>query len=214
MAPASIPPTDRMYRLHAPIYDATRWAFLQGRRQLVEALPADAEVRSILEVGSGTGFVTRRLLAKYPRATLQAVEPSVAMRKRARRRLAGYLDRVTFLEHALADAEVRGPVDLAVFSYSLSMMNPGWSEAIEKAASLLRYGGRLAVVDFHEARCPLVRWWLRKHHVRAEAHLRPYLQARVAAEQDSVQKVAAGLWETIMFIGVREVSRPSDANCN
>lgn len=195
--------TDRMYRWHAPLYDATRWLFLPGRRELVEALPADADVGRIVEVGSGTGYVSELLLRRYPAATLQAVEPSGAMRCQARKRLARLLHRTTFIDAPFAAAEIARPVDLVVFSYSLSMMNPGWREAIDKARYLLALGGWLAVVDFHDTPSRLVRAWLRWHHVRADAHLLPALKNLLQTETESLGKVAGGAWRYIMFIGTR-----------
>jgi tRNA G46 methylase TrmB len=42
------------YRIHSPFYDATRWAFLYGRRRLVEKLEIVPGER-IIEIGCGTG---------------------------------------------------------------------------------------------------------------------------------------------------------------
>jgi S-adenosylmethionine-diacylgycerolhomoserine-N-methlytransferase len=66
------------------------------------------------------------------------------------------------------------PLDAVVFSYALTMI-PDWSAALANALSLLRPGGRLAVVDFTLApdQGPLARafWrrWFRHDGVRLDA---------------------------------------------
>jgi hypothetical protein len=39
-----------------------------------------------------------------------------------------------------------------VFSYCLSMIDPGWQQALDAALCDLQPGGLLAVVDFHDTR--------------------------------------------------------------
>ena len=46
---------DRYYRWHAHFYDATRWAFLFGRKALIRLAAKQLQPRRILEVGCGTG---------------------------------------------------------------------------------------------------------------------------------------------------------------
>ena len=43
------------YRIHARIYDLTRWTFLRGRENLIRLAAAHCKPQHILEVGCGTG---------------------------------------------------------------------------------------------------------------------------------------------------------------
>ena len=58
------------------------------------------------------------------------------------------------------------PFDLVVFSYALSMFNPGWEEALAAALGDLSPGGALAVVDFHDSPLPAFKRWMGLNHVR------------------------------------------------
>ena len=71
--------------------------------------------------------------------------------------------------------DLSGKVDLVLCSYSLSMFNPGWEQAIERAIQDLKPGGHFAFVDFHDTRFRFFRWWMKVNHVRMEAHILPFL---------------------------------------
>ena len=90
-----------------------------------------------------------------------------------------------------------GKVDRLLFSYSLSMIPP-FEAVLERARRDLRAGGRIAVVDFLDARGPLS-WGLRRSHVGlggarllALGQLFPKHQLRV---------VSLGLWRYFHFVG-------------
>src|SRR5262245_13261722 len=149
MAQTEGTPIERYYRLHSRIYDATRWSFLFGRSRLLHAL-ADEAPRRILEVGCGTGRNLVALGQRFPHASLAGVDLSPAMlsiasRKLEQRGLAAEWHQRAY--HAPLSPEE--PFDLVVFSYALSMFNPGFESAIEAAHADLAPGGKIAVVDFH-----------------------------------------------------------------
>ena len=56
-------PVQRFYRLHACIYDATRWAFLYGRRRAIDALALQPG-NTVLEIGCGTGLNFKHILRR------------------------------------------------------------------------------------------------------------------------------------------------------
>ena len=144
---------DRMYRLQRHIYDATRKYYLLGRDQMLGELNCPPG-GSILEIGCGTARNLAIAGKLYPNARLFGCDISDEMLKSAGKTiLASGLERRTHL--AQADAVTFNPLssfgedsfDRIYFSYTLSMI-PSWEKALAHAASLLRPGGELHVVDF------------------------------------------------------------------
>ncbi|MEO6038513.1 MAG: class I SAM-dependent methyltransferase [Saprospiraceae bacterium] len=196
----------RYYRWHAAIYDATRWTFLLGRDALLRQLPiSDAREQTLLEVGCGTGRNLQRLAERHPRLQLLGVDVSSDMLARANLPTRKYAQRVQLYErpYSAAALDLSQPLDFVLFSYALTMFNPGWEEAITSAWQDLPVGGRIAVVDFHRTPSRLFRWWMGKNHVRMEGHLLPYLQDQFGTEFLEMRPVFLGLWELFLFIGVK-----------
>ncbi len=199
--PASI---RQYYRFHATIYDATRWTFLLGRNAMLKklALPRDF-AGTLLEVGCGTGRNLRRLAQTYPALRLVGVDVSTDMLERAAKATDPYSRRVLLFEQPYAPNtfNLQEPVDVVLISYALTMFNPGWEMAIERALHDLKPGGRIAIVDFHDSPSSSFRWWMGQNHVRMEAHLLPLLQERFATEFLSIRRAYFGLWRYVLFIG-------------
>ncbi|HOB63178.1 MAG TPA: class I SAM-dependent methyltransferase [Candidatus Competibacteraceae bacterium] len=194
---------NRYYRWHARLYDATRWSFLFGRGALVRAIAARPEPpRNILEVGCGTGENLVRLARQFPTAAVTGLDLSPDMLLRARRKLEQRQFAVTLLQQAYDHPLYPEPVfDLIVFSYCLTMINPGWQTVLQCALQDLRPDGRLAVVDFHDSRFPAFRRWMGVNHVRMDGHLRPWLNAHCQPLQQSVGSAYGGVWQYFSFIG-------------
>ena len=91
--------------------------------------------------------------------------------------------------------------DLIVFSYCLSMIDPGWERAVDSALRDLRPGGRLAVVDFHDTRFAGFRRWMGVNHVRMDGHLLSYLNARCPPVAQTLHSAYGGGWRYFRFIG-------------
>ncbi|MGH9463452.1 MAG: class I SAM-dependent methyltransferase, partial [Vicinamibacteria bacterium] len=165
-----LPDVESYYRLHARFYDATRWAFLFGRSDLLRLVRKRIVPQRVLEVGCGTGTDLRTLAGLYPAASLTGVDLSLEMLGKAERKLSPWSDPVRLLRGKFPEVPRppgnEEPFDLILFSYSLSMMNPGWKEAIAAATSLLAAGGCLAVVDFHDSRFAAFERWMALNHVR------------------------------------------------
>jgi S-adenosylmethionine-diacylgycerolhomoserine-N-methlytransferase len=124
------------------------------------------------------------------------------MLRRARRRLAKLGCAADLTQAAYpADLPPAEAPDLMVFSYSLSMFNPGWEQAIEAAARDLVPGGWLAVVDFHATRQAWFRSWMRHNHVRMEGHLLPKLQRCFETNRADIRPAWGGLWDHCLFLG-------------
>ncbi len=99
---------------------------------------------AVLEIGCGTGQLTRSLLARRLRVT--AVEPGQQLIARARDRCSGFGD-VRFVNARLEDASLLGAQYSAVFSASaIHWIDPDVSW--RKAADALVDGGSLALVSY------------------------------------------------------------------
>ncbi len=194
----------RYYRWQSTIYDWTRWTFLFGRNDILNRFPVAADTNcKVLEVGCGTGRNLRRLAQKYPQMRLVGLDVSPDMLKRAAKAIRSYTRRVLLLEKAYGPEPIMLPEtpDLVLFSYALTMFNPGWEHAIQQAYVDLPKGGYIAVVDFHNSPSSLFRWWMGKNHVRMEAHLLPFLESHFQPEYQSTRAVFLGLWRYMIFIG-------------
>jgi S-adenosylmethionine-diacylgycerolhomoserine-N-methlytransferase len=200
---------ERYYRLHSKIYDATRWSFLFGRSRILDDVAAIATPRRILEVGCGTGRNLAELARRFPESSLTGVDLSAAMLALARKKTATFGARVTLRHQAYGApptlATASAPAnDLVLFSYALSMFNPGFEAAIAAAWRDLAPGGHIAVVDFHDTRFPAFARWMGVNHVRMEGQLQPLLRARFAPCVDQIDAAYGGVWRYARFVGRRE----------
>lgn len=184
------------YAIHARIYDATRWTFLFGRERILHRIASVTRPQRILEVGCGTGRNLRSLRRIFPQAEITGVDLSADMLEIARRKTSG----VKLIQQAY-DSPVAGNFDLVLFSYALTMFNPGWEQAIQAAKADLNPGGLLAVVDFSHTRSGLFRRWMGVNHVRMEGHLWPETSTRLEPLVDERHPAYAGIWHYGMFIG-------------
>lgn len=174
-APSSV---QRFYRVHAYIYDWTRWMILHGRRRAVQRLgvgPGSA----VLEIGCGTGLNFRFVLeALRGRGRLVGLDFSADMLKRAEKRVAAkQWPNVELVQGDATQMALGCQFDAILFAYSLTMI-PDWRAALRCAFEHLKPGGRLAVLDFGRFQswgplAPLLRGWLRLNHVET---LQPYVE--------------------------------------
>jgi len=112
----------------------------------VAAAAAPVPGTRVLEVGCGTGAVTRRLVARGARVT--ALDQNPAMLEQARRAVPD--DGVRWLERSAAeiDALPEAAFDAVVFSLSLSEMSlPERSFVLAQARRRLVAGGRVVAAD-------------------------------------------------------------------
>lgn len=137
------------YGPQADRYDDFRERLLQGRGELIGALPCSAGDR-VVELGGGTGrnleFFGARLktfaeveVVDLCRPLLDVAEKRVAAAGMTNVRVVG-ADATTYQPDA--------PVDCVYLSYALTMM-PRWGAVIDNAAAMLKPGGIIGVVDFY-----------------------------------------------------------------
>ncbi|MDX2225867.1 MAG: methyltransferase domain-containing protein [Verrucomicrobiae bacterium] len=204
-APAQAPSRElsNYYRWHSRIYDLTRWAFLFGRHEIIRrAVRTTASPERILEVGCGTGKNLVALARAFPEAEITGLDLSSDMLDRARPKLAGFGERVRLL-HRRYDAPVADgkKFDLVLFSYSLSMINPGYEGVLDLCREDLAPGGCVAVVDFHQSRAAWFRRWMGVNHVRMEGHLLEAFRARFEPRSSEISSAYGGLWQYLLYLG-------------
>lgn len=161
---------NRMYRRQRHIYDGTRRYYLLGRDRLISALQPAAHA-NVLEIGCGTGRNLVLAAGLYPDARFFGIDVSTEMLTSAISAISrrGLTDRIRV---AHGDGTAFDPqalfgvpsFDHVMISYSLSMI-PDWRRVLATAASRLKRGGRLHIVDFGDqerlpglARTLLLRW--------------------------------------------------------
>lgn len=189
------------YRFHARIYDLTRWTFLRGRESLVRLAAAHCQPQDLLEVGCGTGKNLLHLGRLFPEAQLWGLDLSPHMLAQARQKLQSLRQRTAFVQAAYDRPVSPGRFDLVVFSYALSMFNPGWDEALLTASHDLSPGGAIAVADFHDSPSPRFKSWMGFNHVRLDSHLLPSLRNLFPSGEWSVHPACGGLWSYFLFVG-------------
>ena len=191
------------YWFHARTYDLTRWTFLRGREELIRQAAALCHPNNILEVGCGTGKNLLHLGRLFPEAHLWGLDLSPHMLGRTHQKLRGLRQRVTLVQAPYDQPVAPGRYDLVVFSYALSMFNPGWEAAILTASQELSPGSLIAVVDFHDSPLQSFKRWMGFNHVRLDSHLLPRLLELFPSGECSVHSAFGGLWSYFLFIGRR-----------
>ena len=115
----------------------TRWG-----TGVLERLPLAGD-ETVLDAGCGSGRVTEALAERLPRGRVIATDAAPSMLVEARRRLARFGARVSFVECDLAQPlPVECPVD-AVFSTATFHWVPDHEALFANLAAVLRPGGRL-----------------------------------------------------------------------
>jgi tRNA (cmo5U34)-methyltransferase len=98
----------------------------------------------LLELGTGTGETSVRVLARHPGASLVGVDVSDDMLAVARGRLAGAELRVARLEDPLPG----GPFDLVFSALAIHHLDgPGKADLFRRVAAVLVEGGRFVIGD-------------------------------------------------------------------
>ncbi len=116
------------------------------KRRMIGDLPG-MTAPNCLDTACGNGDLSELLLARYPDASLTALDLSAPMLKLARRRLAGRR-RVRFLEGDMTDTGLPDcEFDIITVGYGLRNA-PDLDTALDEISRLLRPGGVLAALDF------------------------------------------------------------------
>lgn len=133
------------YKKHAPFYDLTRPFFLFGRNricnELIKILPKNS---SVLEVGSGTGYLLNKL-SKRNDLKLTGIDVSKEMIDRSDQNF-----ELINSEYNI-DSFTENSFDSILLSYIFTLEENDTDEFISNIKYHLKDNGTLAVVDFHNA---------------------------------------------------------------
>ncbi|MDP3694436.1 class I SAM-dependent methyltransferase [Bradyrhizobium sp.] len=181
---------NRMYRRQRHIYDGTRRYYLFGRDRMIANLGANAGA-DVLEIGCGTGRNLVLAARLHPDVRFFGIDISTEMltsaisvisrRGLTKRIRVAHGDGTSFNPQALFGI---AQFDHVMVSYSLSMI-PDWRRVLQAAASGLKPGGRLHIVDFgNQERLPgfartLLKGWLALFDVTPRDELERELLAMV-----------------------------------
>ncbi|MDY6950974.1 MAG: hypothetical protein SWE60_05645 [Thermodesulfobacteriota bacterium] len=102
---------------------------------------------------------------------------------------------------ALSQPGNRAPFDLLLFSYSLSMINPGFQEVLQCAAADLSSQGMIAVVDFDDSRFAWFQRWMGVNQVPMDHQLIPIPTKTFTPVLCDVKPAYLGLWTFFYFLG-------------
>jgi S-adenosylmethionine-diacylgycerolhomoserine-N-methlytransferase len=198
------------YSFHARIYQATRWTFLFGRERIVKLLVAKMKPHEhLLEIGCGTGHNLHAILKLGKPLQLTGLDISSAMLSVAQKRFVAFPpSRIRLIKSAFGQenlpSEASNPSAI-LCSYVLTMMNPGYAQAINQACDIIAPGGLIGVVDFHTTSSPGFARWMRKNHVVMEEHLLPELEQRFETILLEEKSVWFGLWKYVIYIGKKVI---------
>jgi ubiquinone/menaquinone biosynthesis C-methylase UbiE len=102
---------------------------------------------SILELGSGPGFVTKLILDHFPAATVTAVELDRGLIDDARQYLGKEQGRVTFVHASVGDTGLSGDAHDAAYARYLFQHLPDPASAMSEVTRILRPGAPFVICD-------------------------------------------------------------------
>lgn len=127
----------KYYQFQSKIYDATRWAFLFGRKRLIDNCPCfEDKALNIMEIGCGTGYNLLQLRKKFPSSKIFAVELSTDMAQIAKNKVI-HDSHTMIIEGSYHASLIDIKMDVLVFSYMLSMTDTHYKALIQEAKQQL-----------------------------------------------------------------------------
>ena len=96
----------------------------------------------VLEIGCGRGVGTQIIFEVFGVDQVDAIDLDPDMVRRARRRLAGYGDRLTVREGDVCSIDAPDSHYNAVFDFGIVHHVPNWRDALREVHRVLRPGGR------------------------------------------------------------------------
>ncbi|HEX4010591.1 MAG TPA: Sua5/YciO/YrdC/YwlC family protein [Solirubrobacteraceae bacterium] len=136
------------YHFDPATYDEMLLQDIPGYDELQSQLAAASgeDARRVLELGTGTGETTRRLLARHPDATLVGLDESAPMLDAARAALPA--DRVSLVLRAIEDPLPPGPFDLVASALCVHhVAGEGKRDVFTRVRAALAPGGRFVLGD-------------------------------------------------------------------
>ena len=207
---------DTVYRRQRHIYDFTRKYYLFGRDQTIRELDLKPGDR-LVEIGCGTARNLVKIARRYPGATLYGLDASAEMLKTAASAIerAGLGSRIRLAQgygEAISPdvfGETR-PFDVALFSYSLSMI-PDWKQALGAAANALSPEGSIRIVDFGDLKGvgrigeSVLRTWLTLFHVSPRSEILTALAGAASRKEVGKLHMLPGRYAFQLALSKREI---------
>jgi S-adenosylmethionine-diacylgycerolhomoserine-N-methlytransferase len=193
------------YKFHSLIYDLTRWSFLFGRNKIINLVNNLPNNSKILEVGCGTGHNLILLSKNNINSLIIGVDISIEMIQKAQKKTLNY-DNITLINRPFSEKIFDGKFDLILFSYCLTMINPGYDTFIDNAFNLLNDGGKIAVVDFHKSNLTLYKKYMELNHVKMEEQILCKLIENFEIVNSEISEAYFGIWEYFCFVGTKKVN--------
>lgn len=221
---------DRTTRAYDHVQRARRYDVLMeimhpNRSKMIDIVLSvlEAEPQCVVDLGSGTGILSDRLLRRFPEASVVAIDGAEAMVKKARGRLGSRARRVTFRVGDFRDLKrIAGGerVDAVVSSFALHHLGARDKRRVEaQARELLKPGGWFLNADIVVADSPVIE--RRTQELRVEGiverargrdprfrdagSVRRYLAEMEAREGDQPLKLSQDL-RILRSAGFRDVS--------
>lgn len=196
---------NKFYHHQSKIYDLTRWIFLFDRLGILnKAKTLRSEMNSILDVGCGTGYSLKHLSKLYPQSNIIGVDVSESMLEVTRKKIKQN-ENIQLIQSPFPSEVIHvKQFDMILFSYSLSMFNPGWEDALIKASEQLSENGLIVLIDFHSTHSVLFKRWMEWNQVRLDQHLLPKAESLFNPVLLEVNSVYFGLWSYFIFIGIKK----------
>lgn len=190
------------YQFQSKFYDLTRWLFLFDRDKILfQVKETNPNISSILDIGCGTGKSIKLMTKLFPNAEISGLDLSQSMLNIASKKLHNDHN-VTFYKSFYPSDSIKAQkFDLILFSYSLSMFNPGYDLALENSYKQLAHNGILAIIDFHTTSSNLLKKWMNYNHVKLDGHLLPRAKTLFNRYNLKIKKSYFGLWSYFIFIG-------------
>ena len=185
------------YKLHAKIYDISRWAFLFGRNSASSYFPELPQHTSILDFGCGTGLQLQALKKKYPDAEITGIDQSSDMLNIARKKVPDVAIRN---EVYSSESFANDSFDLIVASYSLSMVDDLDSILITFKKHL-KPNGSVLVIDFDSTPFRWFNHWMDINHVHFDDQLFNCLEQSFQVNTKVTKQAYFGLYAYSLFVG-------------
>lgn len=182
------------YKWHAPIYDATRWVFLLGRKKLVRTILSLQKTSPILELGCGTGWLLNRCLKNDPTNDYVGIDLSKEMINKSKYRLKKFKN-IQLINESIINYQEQKKFKIIYASYSITMMHGIFGELLPKLNQLLTDNGRLFILDFYRSPVKLFEKWMGLNHVTFLDKTLAEFETHFEIINMTKMKVYFGLWE-------------------
>lgn len=177
---------DELFVTHMHDYDITHEMILT-----MLSLPRQSAL-CVLELGTGTGNLTQKLLDRFPQSTVVGYDVSAEMLARARAKLAVAGDRVQLHQGDISQAVFPGPFDAVISAIAVHHVPPPAKPILfHRLYAALRPGGVLVLGDAFQAATPALGERYR-HLVAAELASEGVVETPVYAEYRSRNSQPSG----------------------